>query len=85
MIQHLDADHAETCLSIVHNLARVAEATSAPVSSIDRYGVTFDARGIDGAYLATVRVAFSSPLTSADEVRAATVDLARRATTAHGD
>lgn len=84
MIEHLNADHADSCTSIVRHLAGVPDATSAPVSSIDRYGMTFDAHGEGGAYLATARVAFPEPLRSADEVRAASVELVRRARAAAG-
>ncbi len=78
MIQHLDDDHADACLDIVNNLAGV-DAASTSVSSIDRYGMTFDSFESDGSYLATARVAFVEPLTSADQVRAASVELVRRA------
>lgn len=85
MIEHLDADHAEACVSIVRHLAGVTGTASAPVSSIDRYGMTFDAHGADDQYLATARVAFPAPLVSPDQVRAASVDLVRRAAAAAGD
>ncbi|MFK7918189.1 MAG: HugZ family protein [Ilumatobacter sp.] len=81
MIEHLDADHADACLSIVQQLAGVAGATRAPVSSIDRYGMTFDAFR-DDAYLATARVAFPEPLSGAASVREASIDLVRRAAAA---
>lgn len=83
MIEHLDADHADACVSIVRHLAGVDAATSAPVSSIDRYGMSFDARreAEDGRIIdiALARVAFPEPLTSPDQVRQASVDLVRRA------
>ena len=82
MIEHLDADHAEACVSIVQQLAGVRDAVRAPVSSIDRYGMTFDAYRSDGSHLATARVAFAEPLKAPDSVRAASVALVRRATAA---
>lgn len=85
MIEHLDADHAEACVSIVQKLAGVTDAARATVSSIDRYGMTFDAYGSDGSYLAKARVAFPEPLDGPDSVRAASVDLVRRATAAQSD
>ena len=84
MIEHLNADHAEACVRIVRKLAGVPDAVRAPVSSIDRYGMTFDAYGSDGDHLATARVAFPEPLGDPDSVRAASVDLARRATARQG-
>lgn len=84
MIEHLDADHADACVSIVRHLAGVPEVVRAPVSSIDRYGMTFDAYDEHSTYLATARVAFPRPLDSPDSVRAASVDLVRRAAAVSG-
>jgi putative heme iron utilization protein len=82
MIEHLNADHAEACLSIVRHLTGVPEARRAPVSSIDRYGMTIDAYGAGDDYLAIARTAFPAPLASADEVRGASVELVRKASAA---
>ncbi|MGA9277329.1 HugZ family protein [Ilumatobacter sp.] len=81
MIDHLNADHADSCAAIVRHLAGVAEVERADVTSIDRYGMTFDARsGSD--HLATARVAFVEPLTAPEQVRAASIELVRRASSA---
>ncbi len=83
MIEHLDADHADACTSIVQRLGGVAEATAVCTAAIDRYGMTFDAfAGPGGALLAISRVAFPEPLTAPDQVRAASVDLVHRARSA---
>ncbi|WP_040491964.1 HugZ family pyridoxamine 5'-phosphate oxidase [Ilumatobacter nonamiensis] len=80
MIEHLNADHSDACLSIVRNLGGVTTAVDATVSAVDRYGMTLDARDAERSYLATVRVAFAEPLTRPDQVRAASIELVRRAT-----
>lgn len=80
MIEHLNADHADACAQIVRHLAGIEATSSATVTAVDRYGITFDVfGGPDGAQIAIGRVAFPEPLNAPDEVRAASVDLVRRA------
>jgi heme oxygenase (biliverdin-IX-beta and delta-forming) len=80
MIEHLNADHADACTQIVQHLAGIEAASSATVTAVDRYGMTFDVfGGPDSTQIAIGRVAFPEPLTSPDEVRAASVELVRRA------
>lgn len=82
MIEHLNADHADACVSIVRHLAGIGAAASANVTGVDRYGMTLDAFDEPyGAPIAIARVAFPEPLTSPDQVRAASVGLVRRAET----
>ena len=80
MIDHLNHDHPEACTLIARHLGRAETTESATVTELDRYGVTFAATGqFDEHRFATVRVAFPSPLDAAEQVRAATVELVRRA------
>lgn len=84
MIEHLNADHADSCTLIASQLAGVDAAESATVTSVDRYGMTFDAFAADGhAPLAVARVAFPQTLTSPDQVRTASIELVHRANQQH--
>ncbi len=80
MIDHLNADHADACLQIVRGLAGEPSALSATVTGVDRYGLTFDVwTTTNDSPDVCARVAFPEPLESPHEVRAASVDLVRRA------
>ncbi|MEL6894427.1 MAG: DUF2470 domain-containing protein [Actinomycetota bacterium] len=82
MIAHLDDDHADACTAIAEYLGAASGATSATVTDVDRYGMTFTAHGtFDDAPVAVSRVAFPEPLTGPSQVRAASVDLVHRART----
>ncbi|MEM9745366.1 MAG: DUF2470 domain-containing protein [Actinomycetota bacterium] len=83
MIEHLNDDHADACLEIARHLAGLDDAECALVTSLDRHGMTLSVRRSDGPDT-VARVRFTdSPLDDPDAVRAATVELARRAR-AHG-
>jgi len=83
MIAHLNADHADACLEIVRRLAGEPTAVSVAVTAVDRYGITFDVwTASTVAPDVSARVAFPGPLASPNEVRAASVDLVRRASEA---
>lgn len=79
MIEHLNDDHTDACVEIVRHLGGVPDAVAAVVTGVDRYGLTFDAHETPGLVAAISRVGFGEPLTSPAEVRAASVDLVRRA------
>jgi putative heme iron utilization protein len=81
-IEHLNADHAEACLLMAQRLGRRPEAETAVVTRVDRYGMDMEVTGPDGGGL--VRLGFDEPVSSPDEIRAATVALARRARQAEG-
>lgn len=76
-VEHLNAGHADACLLIAQRLGGRPEAAEAVVTSLDRYGLDMVATGSDGT--GRVRVPFAVPVTDAGEVRAASVELARRA------
>lgn len=80
MIEHLNADHADSCAEIARHLVGVDATSSAVVTGLDRYGMTFDVYGEpDDTQLAIGRVAFAESLSSSGQVRAASVELVRRA------
>ncbi|HVW16665.1 MAG TPA: DUF2470 domain-containing protein [Solirubrobacteraceae bacterium] len=77
-IAHLNADHADALLAMARALGGHPDATAARVARLDRYGMDLLAdtpRGAD----APARVPFAEPVAHADDLRAATVELARRA------
>jgi putative heme iron utilization protein len=77
-IDHMNADHADANLDMARHLGGLTAATSARVHAIDRHGVTLYA-DVDGV-AHTVRLRFpEGPITSADQLRPAVVDLTQRA------
>lgn len=76
-VEHLNADHADSLLDIARTLAGFPDAMSAVCSGADRYGldlVITSARGTGYS-----RVGYARPLESIAGLRAATVELVRRA------
>jgi heme iron utilization protein len=76
-IAHLNADHADSLLLIAKALSGHTDAEEARCVGADRYGMDFElvtARGRTGA-----RVGFAEPVHEPDGLRAASVDLVRRA------
>ncbi|HYF25221.1 MAG TPA: DUF2470 domain-containing protein [Baekduia sp.] len=76
-VAHLNADHADALLDIARTLAGRPEATAASCVRIDRYGLDLRITAPGGA--TEERVAFAEPATAPDGLRAATVELTRRA------
>jgi putative heme iron utilization protein len=73
-LQHLNADHADALLLMAQALGGHPEATAAEAVRIDRYAL--DLRVSTPRGTATTRVGFAEPAT---DLRAATVELAKRA------
>jgi putative heme iron utilization protein len=79
-VEHLNADHATSLLAMARKLGGYPDATSATCTAADRYGLDLNVHTPRG--VAYTRVGYSEPIDSADELRAATVELARRSATA---
>jgi hypothetical protein len=79
-VRHLNEDHADALLEMARAVAGHADATAAACLRADRYGLDLDVHTPRGRALA--RVGFAAPATAADGLRAATVELARRARSA---
>ncbi|HEU0318926.1 MAG TPA: DUF2470 domain-containing protein, partial [Solirubrobacteraceae bacterium] len=79
-VEHLNRDHADALLAIARALGGYPDATAAECSSIDRLGIDLDVRTARGR--AAARVAFPAALGDSTELRAATVELTRRARSA---
>jgi heme iron utilization protein len=79
-VGHLNDDHADALLEMARAVAGHTDATAATCLRADRYGLDLDVRTPRGRGLA--RVGFAQPATAPDGLRAATVELARRARSA---
>ncbi len=76
-VSHLNDDHADALLDMARAIAGHTDATAATCLRADRYGLDLDVHTPRGRALA--RVGFAEPAVAADGLRAATVELARRA------
>ncbi|MEE6167257.1 MULTISPECIES: HugZ family pyridoxamine 5'-phosphate oxidase [unclassified Mycolicibacterium] len=76
-IEHLNADHAASLLAMARTLGGYPDTTTAVCTGADRYGL--DLRVTTDRGVAYTRVGYATPIGSYDELRSATVELARRA------
>ena len=76
-VEHLNADHADALTEMARALGGYPDTESAVCTGVDRYGLDLKVHTPRGA--AYTRVGFGGALTSAQELRAATVELVRRA------
>lgn len=74
---HLNADHADALVAMARAFGGYPDADAAVCTGIDRYGL--DLRVETPRGMGYTRVGFGAPLSSADELRAASVDLVERA------
>ncbi|MEO3759589.1 DUF2470 domain-containing protein [Mycobacterium sp. B14F4] len=76
-IAHLNADHAEALVAMAQVLGGYPDTTAATCTNLDRYGL--DLRLETQRGMAYTRVGYAAPIDSIDELRSATVELARLA------
>jgi heme iron utilization protein len=76
-VAHLNADHADALLAIAQTLGGYSDATAAHCTGLDRRGIDLTVHTPRGR--APARVAFGRELGEGAELRAATVELTRRA------
>lgn len=76
-VEHLNADHAAALRDMARALGGYPDCESAVCTGVDRYGLNLKVRTPRGG--AYTRVGFGRGLTSVDELRSATVELAQRA------
>jgi putative heme iron utilization protein len=76
-IEHLNADHADALLLMACKLGGHPDATKATCVRIDRYGMDLHVQTPRG--FAETRLAFAVPANRPGDLRAATVELAKRA------
>lgn len=77
ILTHMNDDHSDAVLAYARVLAGVAEASSATMTAVDRYG--FELALITPEGPRAVRLAFDSPVTTSDEVRRAMVAMVGQA------
>ncbi len=76
-ITHLNDDHHDSLLAMARNLGGFPDATAAACISADRYGLDLSVTTPRGN--ATTRVGYATPIDDLASLRAATVELTRRA------
>jgi putative heme iron utilization protein len=76
-VAHLNADHADALLAMAVALTGYVDATAATCTAADRYGLDLMLETPRGR--APARAGFAEPVTAPSGLRAATVELARRA------
>lgn len=76
-VEHMNDDHADALLAMAKAFTGHTDATEAEALRADRYGM--DLGVVTPRGRVSTRVEFSEPIDAADGLRAATVDLARRA------
>lgn len=76
-VEHLNDDHADALLLMAQRLGGYPDATRATCTSIDRHGL--DLTVITPRGVAPVRIGYERRVDEPDGLRAATVELARRA------
>jgi heme iron utilization protein len=77
ILTHMNQDHGEAVLAYAKVLAGVADASSATMTAVDRYGFELALITTDGPR--AVRLAFDTPVSTNDEVRRAMVAMVKRA------
>lgn len=75
-IVHLNDDHADSILAMAQKLGGYPDATGATCTAADRYGL--DLSVVTPRGKAATRVGYAHPIDGVAELRAATVELARR-------
>ena len=74
---HMNTDHADSLTLLCTYLAGLEQVDEATLKAVDRYGLELSARTPAGPRF--VRLGFAAPAHSAEEVRAAVIDLVREA------
>src|SRR6188768_3669794 len=76
-IAHMNADHADAMVLYCKAFSKATEIASATMTGVDRYGFDMSAKTLEGPR--PVRVAFDTPVTTPDQLRAAMVEMAKDA------
>ncbi|HUR75264.1 MAG TPA: DUF2470 domain-containing protein [Sporichthya sp.] len=78
ILGHMNTDHADALVAYCRVFAGMDDVESATLVGVDKYGMDLLAT-LAGGHRQAGRVSFRAPVTSADQVRAATVELLREA------
>ena len=77
IISHVNADHADAVVLYCKAFSRVTDIASASMTNVDRYGFEMSAKTNEGPR--PIRVAFTRPVSTPEEVHAALIALAKDA------
>jgi putative heme iron utilization protein len=75
-VAHLNDDHADALLAMARRLGGYPDASEAGCERADRYGL--DLRVVTPRGVARTRVGYAARIDAVEQLRAATVELARR-------
>jgi len=75
ILEHMNADHAESLVLMARRLGGRPEVTEAMMTAVDRYGFDLVAAGPDGR--GALRFGFAAPVSGPDEVRRELIRLGR--------
>jgi len=77
IVAHMNADHADAMVLYCKAFSKATDITSAKMTAVDRYGFEMSAITPEGPR--PVRLAFASPVSSPEDVRAAMVSMVKDA------
>jgi putative heme iron utilization protein len=77
MVAHMNADHGDALVLYCKTFSRATDITAAKMTGVDRYGFEMSATTPEGARL--VRVAFATPVSTPEQVRAELVAMVKHA------
>lgn len=77
ILEHMNEDHAETMALYCRTLTKATDTSAAVMTGVDRYG--FEMSATTAAGPRPIRLAFSQPVSTPDEVRKELVAMAKRA------
>ena len=83
IIDHMNDDHADIMVQYCTKLSRASDTREATMVGVDRYG--FEMSAVTGDGPRPIRLPFSKPVSTAGEVRAEMVALAKKVRGIHGD
>lgn len=73
IVAHMNADHADSHVTLIHHVVGRTDVTSAVMTGVDRLGCDLDAQSPRGTL--PLRLPFPAPVASADEVRSTLVSM----------
>lgn len=77
ILAHMNADHGAAMIDYCRAFSKATDTTSATMTGVDRYGFELSATTADGPR--PIRLAFSRPLSTPDEVRSELVAMVKKA------
>jgi putative heme iron utilization protein len=80
IVAHMNADHADALVLYCNAFSRATDITSAKMTGVDRYGFEMSATTPEGPR--PVRVAFATPVSTPEQVRAELVAMVKHARSA---